>query len=106
MVDIGDSWQSGIRSWKQLGGKRFESVYGSVFFVKCWERSENKYITAIQLIHRQKDVKNTQWKLLFFTAFLTKIQRQTSTREICRQSIGTDSVQFSCNNLAYVIENV
>ena len=28
----------------------------------------------------QKDVRNTRWKLFFFTALLTKIHRQTSTR--------------------------
>ena len=29
MLEVSDSWRSGIKSWRHTGGKKLEPVYGS-----------------------------------------------------------------------------
>ena len=81
---VSDSWGSGVSSWRHAGGQRIEPVWGRFFFVRILRTRWKKIIHRDSPHSPQKDVRNTRWKLFFsphFTAFLTKIHHQTSTRD-------------------------
>ena len=73
-----ESWRSGLRSWRNEGGKRFEPVSGSILF---WKNTDNAVKLNNSPHSPQKYVRNTRWKFFLphFMALLTKIHRQTST---------------------------
>ena len=82
--DVSDIWRCGLSRWRHAGGQSFKPAWGRFFFVRKL-RTRWKWIIHRNSLHSpQKDVRNTRWKFFFsphFTAFLTKIHRQTSTRE-------------------------
>ena len=83
LKDVRESWRSGLSSGRHAGGQRFETVWGRFFFVRIQKTRWKKIIHRDSPHSPQKDVRNTRWNFFLsphFTAFLTTIHRQTSTR--------------------------
>ena len=78
---VSESWRSRLSSGGHAVGQSFEPVWGRFFFVIIQKTRWKKVFHRDSPHSPQKDVRNIWWKLFFFTAFLAKIHRQTSTRE-------------------------